>query len=70
VNEDSEYLKARSEQYLRTFHVDGVHIVTRNNHFEVFARKECNISEQQLVQMLRQWMRERQERIRKSFGPR
>ena len=66
MTEDFAYYQSETEQYLRITQIDGVRITVRDHHFEISAKPGCNISEQQLVRMLRQWLRERQNKARLS----
>ena len=66
MSEDFKYYQSDTEQYMRITQIDGIRVTVRLHHFEISAKPGCNTSEQQLVTMLRQWLRERQEKARLS----
>jgi hypothetical protein len=44
--------------------IDGVRVTVCENRFEVLAQPGSELREQQTVQMFREWMRKRQEKLR------
>lgn len=49
---------------MRVTMVDGLRITTCPNRYEIVARADCWINEQQTIQALRQWIKKRHERLR------
>jgi hypothetical protein len=47
-------------------HIDGVRTTVCDHRFEVIATPGCDIREQQTVQALREWIRQRQAKLRES----
>lgn len=49
------------EQYERTVNQTGVRVTICRNRFEILSQPHADLSERQLVQMLKEWMQRRKD---------
>lgn len=65
MDDDYLYTEISEQHYSRVTSVNGVRTTVCDNRFEIIAKPDCEIAEQQAIQMLRTWVRERQAKLRK-----
>ena len=58
--------RSNGEHYQRIVNTSGVSITECENRFEIVAQPDTEVWEQQAIQMLREWIRRRQEKLRES----
>jgi hypothetical protein len=65
-DDDYYYAQVNGEHYQRIVNTSGVRITECENRFEIVAQPDTEVWEQQAIQMLREWIRRRQEKLRES----
>lgn len=63
-HEDFLYSEFNNEHYMRVTCIDGVRTTLCENRFEIVVPPQGEVPEQQTVQALREWIRDRQKKLR------
>ena len=63
-DDDFLYNQFNNEHYMRVTCVDGVRTTLCENRFEIVVQPQGEVPEQQTVQALREWIRNRQKKLR------
>ena len=58
------FAEIEDERYSRVMHVQGVRITICEHRFEICCQEDAEVWEQQVVQMLHSWVRNRKEKLR------
>jgi hypothetical protein len=63
-DDDFLYSQISGEQYQRVTCSDGVKTTWCENRFEIVVQPKCDVWEQQAVQYLKEWIKQRKEKLR------
>jgi hypothetical protein len=68
MSEENFYYSKVGPDYERITQQDGVRTTVCKNRYEVLASPTAEVSEQQAVQQLREWIRERNAKVMQGTG--